>query len=74
MKHLVKRLLRAKGKAVGCSGRPEIVDSRGPVVRNSQKLQARLTSEKAEEMVARYAVWESIKTLAGKYGVNRSTV
>ena len=74
MKHLVKRLLMAPSGENPSSGRSEIVDSRGPVVRNSQKVQTFLTPEKVDEVLARYTAGEGVKNLAKEYGVHRNTI
>ena len=50
------------------------MDSRGPVVRNPQKIQTFLTPEKIDEMLAQYATGEGVKTLAQEYGVHRNTI
>ncbi|MDR2973196.1 MAG: hypothetical protein LBV00_00585 [Propionibacteriaceae bacterium] len=74
MKHLVRRVLEAVESSDGASDRAEIVDSRGCIVSNSQKVQTFLGPDRVAELVARYRAGEGVKRLAGVFGVHRSTV
>ena len=74
MKDVVRRLLQTGSRAERGSGRAEIVDSRGPVVRNPQKVQTLLSSAKLDEALARYAAGEAVRTLAVEYRVHPSTL
>ena len=74
MKHLVKRLFEAAEAGNRASARAEIVDSRGRVVRNAQKVQTFLSVSQVDEAMVRYEAGEGIKKLAVEYGVHRSTL
>lgn len=74
LKILVKSRLKMLQGEIHRSSEPQIIDFRGPNIRNLTVSQTRLGPEQVSALLAEYTAGIPVRTLAKRYGIARQTV